>query len=122
MRPGREGEEGGKDARTDVTPLEVLGTRATWVEARPVTGRTHQIRVHLLAVGHPLLFDHQYGQKTPLTRTTSDGASTEVVLARTPLHAARIALRALDGISDLDLAAPMPEDMARAMAFLRTQQ
>src|SRR6185436_10049830 len=68
----------GKPARTKVRPLEAL-KGATLIEAEPLTGRTHQIRVHLSHAGHPLLFDHQYQHGTQST-----------LIGRTPLHAARI--------------------------------
>ena len=51
--------EGGKDAVTLLTPLETDG-RISLVELRPVTGRTHQLRVHCLSIGCPILGDPQY--------------------------------------------------------------
>lgn len=119
MRPARTSEQG-KEALTRFKALESLGERATLVEARPVTGRTHQIRVHLLALGHPLLFDHQYGQATPVTRAALGGVGDEVALARTPLHAARLRLEGLEGIGDVEIASPLPEDMERALSILRS--
>lgn len=50
----------GKPARTAVEPL-IVGTDASLVLAQPTTGRTHQIRVHMLHAGHPLLGDRLYG-------------------------------------------------------------
>ncbi len=117
MRVARPGEEG-KDSRTRVRPVETFA-RATLVEAEPLTGRTHQIRVHLLHVGHPLLFDHQYGRDTPLTEKDLGGAGEAPVLARTPLHAARVEWPALPGVEARTVEAPLPEDMARAAALLR---
>jgi tRNA pseudouridine32 synthase/23S rRNA pseudouridine746 synthase/23S rRNA pseudouridine955/2504/2580 synthase len=110
MRIAREG-EAGKAAQTRVRPL-TLFAKATLVEAEPLTGRTHQIRVHLLSEGHPLLFDHQYGRKTPLTARDLGGSTEEVVLARTPLHASRLIV---DGEA---IEAPVPADFAAALAVL----
>lgn len=50
----------GKEAETGFRVLQTAGTRSL-IEARPVTGRTHQIRVHLLHAGHPVLGDELYG-------------------------------------------------------------
>lgn len=102
MRPARAGEVG-KDARTLVRPIEQLRD-ATLVEVEPLTGRTHQIRVHLAHAGHPLLFDHQYGESAPIAGLT-----------RTPLHAARLELMS----PQLSASAPLPTDMQGALAQLR---
>ncbi|MBL8913830.1 MAG: RNA pseudouridine synthase [Archangium sp.] len=83
MRIPFPGEEG-KPSKTLARPLQAL-RGATLVECEPLTGRQHQIRVHLKAKGHPLLFDHQYGRKEPLV-------IAGVTLERTPLHAARLEL------------------------------
>jgi RluA family pseudouridine synthase len=110
MRVARPGEDG-KAARTLVRPLQPL-KGATLVEAEPLTGRTHQIRVHLLSAGHPLLVDHQYAEPGPLT--LPGGA----VLARTPLHAATLALPELEGICAQEIHAPLPADLAGAVSAL----
>jgi tRNA pseudouridine32 synthase/23S rRNA pseudouridine746 synthase/23S rRNA pseudouridine955/2504/2580 synthase len=118
MRPIRAGEVG-KPAHTRVRPLEPFGHVATLVEAQPLTGRTHQIRVHLLAAGHPLLVDHQYGQREPVREKDLGGTGEEVVLARTPLHAVRIRWSNLQDVDDAEIEAPLPGDMARATELLR---
>lgn len=118
MRPARPGEDGAKTAKTLIRPLQRFGGRATLVEAVPLTGRTHQIRVHLLHAGHPLIFDHQYGHKTPLTQADLGGTGDEVVLGRTPLHAASLRFLGLSGVPDLEVSAPMPEDLGRAVTIL----
>jgi RluA family pseudouridine synthase len=110
MRVTREGETG-KPAQTLIKPRTIFAN-ATLVEAEPVTGRTHQIRVHLQSIGHPLLFDHQYGRKTPLTQKDLGGASDEWVLARTPLHAERLK------VEGTLIEAPMPRDLEAALALL----
>lgn len=110
MRIARESEPG-KAAQTLVKPRAIF-ERATLVEAEPLTGRTHQIRVHLQAAGHPLLFDHQYGRKTPLTAGDLGGEGSQVVLARTPLHAERLVV---EGVA---IDAPLPGDFAAALKLL----
>ncbi|HVP60040.1 MAG TPA: RNA pseudouridine synthase [Myxococcaceae bacterium] len=117
MRMARPG-EAGKAAVTELTPVESFDDVAL-VEARPLTGRTHQIRVHLRHAGAPLLVDPQYGRPEPVTEERLGGASDAVVLGRTPLHAARLVLPAGDGLPAVDVRAPLPEDMARAVALLR---
>lgn len=113
MRPVRPGEEG-KPSRTLVRPREVF-RHATLVECEPLTGRQHQIRVHLKSAGHPLLFDHQYGRKTPVTARDLGGAGDDVVLQRTPLHAEHLEASALG----LSVTAPLPDDLVGCLSLLR---
>ena len=110
MRPAAPGEAGAKPSRTELRVVERFAAQAL-VEARPRTGRHHQIRVHLKAVGHPLAFDPQYGPKAPLA---AGGAR----LARTPLHAASIEAPHPAG-GTLRVEAPLPEDLAALLAALR---
>jgi RluA family pseudouridine synthase len=91
----------GKASRTLIEPLERF-ENATLIAAMPLTGRTHQIRVHLAHAGHPLLFDHQY-------RHTQQSA----LIARTPLHAAALEWK------DLRVESPLPPDFEAALAALR---
>jgi RluA family pseudouridine synthase len=106
LEPGRKGRvrvgPKGKEARTLVRPIEMFAN-ATLVEAEPLTGRTHQIRVHLSHAGHPLLFDHQYQHGTQST-----------LIGRTPLHAARLEWKGLT------VESPLPEDFEAALAALRS--
>ncbi|WP_426746340.1 RNA pseudouridine synthase [Myxococcus faecalis] len=118
MRVARPGEAEAKPSRTRVRPVESFD-KATLVEAEPLTGRTHQIRVHLLSLGHPLLMDHQYGRDTALTEKDLGGQGDGVVLERTPLHAARVEWPALPGVEAGGVDAPLPEDMVRARDLLR---
>lgn len=118
MRVARPGEPDAKASRTRVRPVEVF-ERASLVEAEPLTGRTHQIRVHLLSLGHPLLVDHQYGRDESLTEKDLGGEGEAVVLARTPLHAARVEWPALPGVEARAVEAPLPGDMLRARELLR---
>ena len=58
----REIRSDGKPALTHYETVETQGNRA-WVKVQPVTGRTHQIRVHMAAIGCPLLYDFLYGEE-----------------------------------------------------------
>ena len=119
MRPARPGEPGGKPSATRFRRLEsfpapALGGPFAVVEALPETGRTHQIRVHLLALGTPLALDPDYGEEGPLR--LADGT---VWLARTPLHAERLVVaRPSDG-RRLELHAPLPNDLEAALWALQ---
>lgn len=53
---------GGRTAETRYRVLETIGTRASLIECRLVTGRTHQIRVHMASIGHPVIGDPLYGR------------------------------------------------------------
>lgn len=119
MRVARPG-EAGKPAVTELVPLETYGEVAL-VEARPLTGRTHQIRVHLCHAGAPLLVDPQYGHPEPVTARALGGSTEQVVLGRTPLHAARLVLAARPGLPAVDVRAPLPADMARVV-YLAAQR
>ncbi|RKH63388.1 RluA family pseudouridine synthase [Corallococcus aberystwythensis] len=118
MRVARPDEPDAKPSRTRVRPVETFA-RSSLVEAEPLTGRTHQIRVHLLSLGHPLLVDHQYGREAPLTEGDLGGQGTQEVLARTPLHAARVEWPALPGVPARGVDAPLPPDMLRTLELLR---
>jgi len=75
------------------------------VEVTPSTGRTHQIRVHFAALGHPLVGDRVYGRPSPILR-------------RQFLHADRLAFRhPIDG-RPLDFESPLPEDLRQALERL----
>ncbi|RTL15752.1 MAG: RluA family pseudouridine synthase [Burkholderiales bacterium] len=95
----------GKPARTDVFPLGVgdaQGRPVSAVHCVLHTGRTHQIRVHLMHSGHPLLADALYGGAPALG------------LARQALHAARLGFSHPVTGEALRLQAPLPADLAQA--------
>jgi 23S rRNA pseudouridine1911/1915/1917 synthase len=105
---------GGKDA---VTRYETLARPPSIADLRlfPETGRTHQIRVHLSAHGHPIVGDDLYGGATRW-RGVRDAARRRALaaVARPLLHAERVVIEELG----IDVAAPLPEDYAGALAAL----
>lgn len=122
----RDPKDGRKMAARGAGKAAVTGYRtlARWpslaeLELSPRTGRTHQIRVHASAHGHPIVGDDLYGGATrwrgvrelALRRTLSG-------VARPLLHAARIEIPELR----LDVAAPLPEDYRRVLEALRGAQ
>jgi len=105
---------------TSFAPVERFGS-VSLVEARPRTGRTHQIRVHLAALGRALLIDPRYGETKPLSaRDFEPSAGEEIVLERTPLHAASLRIPHPSGQGWLSIESPLPADFARCLALLRS--
>ncbi len=96
--------ERGREARTRYRVLREVDGRSL-VEVRPETGRTHQIRVHLAHLGHPIAGDAVYGR-----------AAGDLPLTRQFLHAHRLAFRHPTTGERLELESPLPEELARALA------
>ena len=98
-----------RPARTHFRVVESLaGT--TLLEVTLETGRTHQIRVHLASIGHPVLGDPTYGR----------GRSERLGLDRQFLHSHRLAFRHPFTGEELDLRSPLPADLERALAVARS--
>jgi tRNA pseudouridine32 synthase/23S rRNA pseudouridine746 synthase len=112
-RPAGAGETG----KASVTELAAMarwrrgGDTVTQVEARPLTGRHHQIRVHLRSLEAPILFDPAYGKRT--LRGMLAGAPG----GRLALHAAQIEVTRPDG-TVLVVAAPLADDLVALRAWL----
>jgi 23S rRNA pseudouridine1911/1915/1917 synthase len=105
----------GKSARTRYRTLARLPSSAADLELSPETGRTHQIRVHLSAHGHPIVGDDLYGGATRWCGVRDPAHRRALAAVGRPLlHAARVQIPELD----LDVAAPLPEDYRRALASL----
>ena len=109
----------GKPARTHVSIVERLGT-ATLLRCRLETGRTHQIRVHLAAIGHPLVGDPAYGGRRARARANRD-AATLPRFGRQALHAARLSLVHPLARRDMTWESPLPADLARLIDSLRSE-
>ena len=101
----------GKPARTRYRVLQEYRrpTEASSLECRLETGRTHQIRVHLAAIGHPVVGDGTYG-----------GIRSGITPARPFLHAAALELSHPVTGEDLTFSSPMPADLADVEAALGT--
>ena len=113
-RPARPGEPGAQAAATGYLVRkrwELDGSRVALVDARPQTGRHHQIRVHLRSIGAPILFDEVYG------RSLSPDACDEAPCDRIALHASRLVLPQPDG-SRLTVDAPLPADLTALLNWL----
>lgn len=96
-----------KPARTDIFVLQQTDDY-TWVQCKLHTGRTHQIRVHMAHLGHPLVSDAVYGGKPALG------------LLRQALHAKRLAFTHPMTDEPLEFFAALPPDMAAALNELQT--
>lgn len=103
--------EGGRPSRTDWERLESFPPCAAYIRCRIHTGRTHQIRVHMKSIGHPLLGDSTYGWK-PDPRLP-------VEIPRVMLHAEFISLLHPITARPLAFHAPVPTDFAQTLAGLR---
>lgn len=103
-----------KPAKTNYRVLKelCLGNQDfSLIEARPETGRTHQIRVHFLSIGHPVVGDKLYGGKAPIESARALG------LDRQALHAESIEFTSRDG-NRIRASADLPPDLERALALL----
>jgi 23S rRNA pseudouridine1911/1915/1917 synthase len=104
---------GGKEAVTHYRVLRALGLRAALVECRLATGRTHQIRVHLTSLGHPLIGDQTYG------RGRGEGLREAArTFPRQALHANLIGFNHPLSGAYLEFSSPLPADMAALIAEL----
>ena len=102
-------EKEGSPARTRYRVIERAGNRAAWVELQPYTGRTHQLRVHMAAIGHPILGDGKYGGQ--------EAFLTGGISRKMHLHARRLRVDHPDG-GTLDITAPLASHFAESMAML----
>ncbi len=100
----------GEDARPATTRWYTLwsGEGATFIEAQPITGRTHQIRVHFHAIGHPVLCDPLY----------ATGRKPMYGMKRLALHARSVMFRAPGG-AEYEVIAPYPADFVEAIRLFK---
>ncbi|WP_375182330.1 RluA family pseudouridine synthase [Sphingomonas adhaesiva] len=99
----------GSPARSRYRVIERAGNRAAWVELQPFTGRTHQLRVHMAAIGHPIVGDGKYGGPAAFL--------TGGISRKMHLHARRIRVDHPDG-GEIDVTAELPTHFAESLAGL----
>jgi 23S rRNA pseudouridine1911/1915/1917 synthase len=115
----------GKPAVTDYEVLEELG-KYSLLQFQIHTGRTHQIRVHMQSIGHPIVCDELYGDPTPILvssfkpryNLSKKEEEERPILARLGLHAARLVFTDAVG-NRYNLEAPLPKDMRALLQQLR---
>lgn len=114
----------GKEAVTDYEVLQELGPY-TWMQFRIHTGRTHQIRVHMKDLGHPLVMDPLYGDGKPVLLSSikkkfnlsKKEESERPILNRLALHASTLTIQDMAG-NDWELEAPVPKDLRATLTQL----
>ncbi|MEO0546608.1 MAG: RluA family pseudouridine synthase [Pseudomonadota bacterium] len=112
MRVARHGERGADHAVSNYRVIDSGPRRVSWVEMKPVTGRTHQLRVHAMHLGHPIIGDPKY----------FDVENWEIpggVQKRLHLHARRIRIPHPDPSQPvIDVSAPLPAHMQQTWNLL----
>lgn len=115
---------GGKDSVTEFQVRERFG-RFVFLECRPLTGRTHQIRVHLAAAGAPVLNDPFYGDVeiklllSDLKRRYKGRDVEKPLISRLALHASTLTLKHPTTKEPVTLSAPLPHEFEVALKYLR---
>jgi 23S rRNA pseudouridine955/2504/2580 synthase len=99
----------GLPAKTRWRVIDRAGNRAAWVELQPQTGRTHQLRVHMASIGHPIVGDAKYGGP--------DAFLTGGISRKLHLHARRLRIDAPGG-GEIDMSAELPPHFSETLATL----
>ena len=114
-QPGTGGEkmhvdqESGQPAKSRYRLIDRAGNRTAWLELRPLTGRTHQLRAHMAAIGHPIVGDAKYGG--------AEAFLTGGISRKMHLHARRLKIEAPDG-KTIDVTAEPPAHVTESIAAL----
>jgi 23S rRNA pseudouridine955/2504/2580 synthase len=110
MRIAKHGEEGAVHAVSYYSVIEKAANRFAWVSLKPVTGRTHQLRVHMESIGHPILGDPKYFR-------VENWELPSGMQNRLHLLARRLVIPHPSG-GVLDITAPLPKHMEQSWALL----
>jgi 23S rRNA pseudouridine1911/1915/1917 synthase len=119
----------GKQAITDYAVVDNFLT-CSWMQFRIHTGRTHQIRIHMKDLGHPILCDTLYGDGKPLLlssfkkknfKLSKDVEEERPLLSRLALHASRLIFTAPNG-NAVDLEAPLHKDLKASLQQLNKRK
>jgi 23S rRNA pseudouridine955/2504/2580 synthase len=102
-------QENGLAAKTRWRLIDRAGNRAAWVELQPLTGRTHQLRAHMAALGHPIVGDAKYGG--------AEAFLTGGISRKLHLHARRIRVEGPEGAT-IDVTAEPPAHLAESLGTL----
>jgi 23S rRNA pseudouridine1911/1915/1917 synthase len=116
-----------KKGKESITEYEVLEKFKlfSWMQFRILTGRTHQIRVHMKFLGHPVVCDPLYGDGKPVFisqlksryKLSKDAEEERPLLNRLALHASRLNFKGIKG-EDYNLEAPLPKDLRAVLQQL----
>lgn len=115
---------GGKPSVSEFRVLEAFG-RFAWIECRPLTGRTHQLRVHLAAAGAPILNDALYGDPgsvlllSGLKRHYKGREEEKPLISRLALHAGALGFVHPGTREAAEITAPLPREFEIALKYLR---
>ncbi|MBL4599081.1 MAG: RluA family pseudouridine synthase [Rhizobiaceae bacterium] len=109
MRVGQHGERGADHAVTNYRVIETSGS-VSWIEFKPITGRTHQLRVHAAHLGNPIIGDPKYFD---IQNWELPGG----IQKRLHLHARNIRIPHPDG-GKIDISAPLPQHMTQTFNLL----
>ncbi len=118
----------GKDALTDYEVVEDFGIYS-WMQFRIHTGRTHQIRIHMKEIGHPIVCDPLYGDGKPLLvssikskfKLSKDVEEERPIMNRLALHAYQLSFTDIHG-NKKELEAEIPKDMRATLQQLRKRK
>jgi 23S rRNA-/tRNA-specific pseudouridylate synthase len=114
----------GRPAATEFRTLERFG-RFAFVECRPLTGRRHQVRLHLAAIGAPVLHDPLYGvpelelRLSDLKPRYKGRADEKPLIRRLALHASTLTVRHPTTGEPVTISAPLPHEFEVALKYLR---